>query len=286
MSRPRALALVWLGGFAAWWLFSPLLVMVVVGASEWLVDGRIDVEFDDYLEVAFFWRGFDQEHWYLVAIASFTATLQLMLAVPAVPPYAAASEGRSMRASIIAAAIVAGALSTSLLFAAGEVIAFIASAGFADPVLRDGSAFEFMTLGGQTEVVLAAAGCIWLLVSAIWTMVLWRVGGTSSPDLLERIVRRAFQASALQVVIGLPLYALLRRKESCWCALNTFWSICIGLAGMLLLCGPGTVLLLTRAHRRAWRAGACGSCGHLRAPGEVRCPECGVVHPGVSPHSA
>ena len=279
MSRPRALALVWLGGFAAWWLFSPLLVMVVVGASEWLVDGRIDVEFDYYLEVAFFWRGFDQEHWYLVAIASFTATLQLMLAVPAVPPYRAASEGRSMRASIIAAAIVAGALSTSLLFAAGEMIAFLKS-GSVD------SGWRTVSLGVQSEVVLAAAGFTWLLVSAIWTRVLWRVGSTSSPDVLDRIVRRAFTGSALQVVLGLPLYAIIRRKESCWCALNTFWSICIGLTSMLLLCGPGVVLLLTRADRRAWRGVACGACGHLRAPGEVRCPECGVVHPGVSPHSA
>jgi hypothetical protein len=268
--------LVWLGGFVAWWLFSPLLVMVVVGASYWLVNGRIDVEFDDYLEVAFFWRGFDQEHWYLVAIASFTATLQLMLAVPAVPPYAAASEGRSMRTSIIAAAIVAGALSTSLLFAAGEVIAFLKS-GSVD------SGWRTVSLGVQTEVVLAAAGFTWLVVSAIWTRVLWRVGSTSSPDVLDRIVRRAFTGSALQVVLGLPLYAIIRRKESCWCALNTFWSICIGLTSMLLLCGPGVVLLLTRADRRAWRGVACGACGHLRAPGEVRCPECGAEHSRAGP---
>lgn len=276
MSRPRALALVWLGGFAAWWLFSPLLVMLVVAASDWLVDGRIDVGFDDYLTTAFFGRGVQGGHGILAAIAAFAATLQLMLAVPAVPPYRAASEGRSMRASIIAAAIVAGALSTSLLFAAGEMIAFLKS-GSVD------SGWSTVSLGVQTEVVLAAAGFTWLVVSAIWTRVLWRVGSTSSPDLLERIVRRAFQASALQVVIGLPLYAIIRRKESCWCALNTFWSICIGLTSMLLLCGPGVVLLLTRADRRAWRGVACGACGHLRAPGEVRCPECGAEHSRVGP---
>ena len=276
MSRPRALALVWLGGFVAWWLFSPLLVMLVVAASDWLVDGRIDVGFDDYLKVAFFWRGFDQEHWYLAAIAAFAATLQLMLAVPAVPPYRAASEGRSMRASIIAAAIVAGALSTGLVFAAGEMIAFLKS-GSVD------SGWRTVSLGVQTEVVLAAAGFTWLVVSAIWTRVLWRVGSTSSPDVLDRIVRRAFTGSALQVVLGLPLYAIIRRKESCWCALNTFWSICIGLTSMLLLCGSGVVLLLTRADRRAWRGVACGACGHLRAPGEVRCPECGAEHSRVGP---
>ena len=87
MSRPRALALVWLGGFVAWWLFSPLLVMLVVAASDWLVDGRIDVGFDDYLTTVFFGRGVQGGHGILAAIAAFAATLQLMLAVPAVPPY-------------------------------------------------------------------------------------------------------------------------------------------------------------------------------------------------------
>lgn len=258
----------------AWWLLTPLIVVTVEAVSELLVDGQVEIKFYDYPAVVFFSRGFDEEHWILLAIACFTATLQCMLAVPAVPPFSSATQGRSMRSSVIAAAVVAGALSTALLFAAIEVPVFFAS-GSMDPNLGG------VSLGGRPGEVLAVAGLAWLVISGIWTMVLWRVGRHSNPDVLERIIRRAFAGSALQVVLGLPLYAIIRRKADCWCGLVTFWSICIGLSSILLLCGPGVVLLLTRANRRAWRAGSCGSCGHLRAPGESRCPECGVEHRAV-----
>ncbi len=263
MTRSRALGLLWLGSFVAWWLLTPLVVLVLVGVSEWFDSGQFNVTVKDYTGAVVFSEGFyTNEHLILLAIAMFAATLQLMLAAPAVPPFRAAQEGRSMRQSVVAAAIVAGALVTSIGFAAIEALVVLINGSIEDQ-----------------DLVVVALLATWLLSSAAWSTVLWRAGSESNPDVVSRLVRAAFRGSALQVVLGLPLYIIVRRKESCWCSLVTFWSLCVGFASMILLCGPGAVLLFTRGHRRAWRQGACGSCGHVRAPHADRCPECGVAYP-------
>jgi len=262
MTRTSALAAVWLAGFTAWWLLTPLVVLIVVGISEWFDSGSLDISAKDYTRAVFFSQGlYEKQHLILLGIAVFAATVQLMLAAPAVPPFRSAQEGRSMRQSVVAAAIVAGALVTSIGFAAIEAMV----------VLINGS------IEGQDLVVVALVAT-WLLSSAAWSTVLWRAGSESNPDVVSRLVRAAFRGSALQVVLGLPLYIIVRRKESCWCGLVTFWSLCVGFASMILLCGPGAVLLLTRGQRRAWRQGACAACGHLRSPGSDRCPECGLAY--------
>lgn len=268
MTRVRALGLVWCGAFTAWWLLTPLVVMVVAGISdEWFDSGSLGSYLNNYTDVVFFSSGLSPpEHLILMAIAIVAATLQLMLAAPAVPPFRAAQEGRSMRQSVVAAAIVAGALVTMIGFAAIEALV----------VLSTDSTVPIPVAG---ELVVVALMATWLLSSAAWSTVLWRAGSASNPDVVSRLVRAAFRGSALQVVLGVPLYVIVRRKESCWCSLVTFWSLCVGFASMILLCGPGAVLLFTRGQRRAWRQGSCGSCGHLRAPHADRCPECGVAYP-------
>jgi hypothetical protein len=259
MTRKSALAAVWLAGFSAWWLLTPLVVLIVVGISEWFDSGSLDISAKDYTGAVFFSQGlYPKEHLILLGIAVFAATVQLMLAAPAVPPFRSAQEGRSMRQSVVAAAIVAGALVTSIGFAAIEALVVLINGSIEDQ-----------------DLVVVAVVATWLLSSAAWSTVLWRAGSESNPDVVSRLVRAAFRGSALQVVLGLPLYIIVRRKESCWCSLVTFWSLCVGFASMILLCGPGAVLLLTRGQRRAWRQGACAACGHLRSPGSDRCPECG-----------
>lgn len=263
MTRSRALGLLWLGSFVAWWLLTPLVVLVLVGVSEWFDSVQFNVTVKDYTGAVVFSEGFyTNEHLILLAIAMFAATLQLMLAAPAVPPFRAAQEGRSMRQSIVAAAILAGALVTILGFGAIEALTVLVSGVPNDP-----------------SPMVSALVLTWLLSSLGWSAVLWRAGAESNPDGVSRLVRAAFRGSALQIVLGVPLYVIVRRKESCWCSLFSFWSLCVGFASMILLCGPGAVLLFTRGHRRAWRQGACGSCGHVRAPHADRCPECGVAYP-------
>ena len=262
MTQSRALGLLWLGSFVAWWLLTPLVVLVLVGVSEWFDSGQFNVTVKDYTGAVVFSEGFyTNEHLILLAIAMFAATLQLMLAAPAVPPFRSAREGRSMRQSVVAAAILAGALVTSIGFAAIEALVVLVRGSPDDP-----------------DLMVVALVMTWLLSSVAWSTVLWRAGSESNPDLVSRLVRAAFRGSALQIVLGVPLYVIVRRKESCWCSLFSFWSLCVGFASMILLCGPGAVLLFTRGQRRAWRRGACGSCGHLRAPSSDRCPECGGIY--------
>lgn len=265
MTRAWALVSIWVGALTVWWVVIPLVVIALVGISDWFDTGRFTTSLRDYAVPVLFFEGFRSEHSVLLAIASFAATLQLMLVAPAVPPYKAAQEGRSMVMSIVAASIVAGALVTALAFASIEALLVW---------LRSDGSLPF----DEPQWLVAASIMTWLVTSAVWTTVLWRVGAAARPDQVSRLVHAALRGSALQVVLGLPLYIIVRRREDCWCSLMTFWSLCIGLASLILLCGPGAVLLLTRGSRRAWRQGACSACGHLRAPSSRQCPECGALY--------
>lgn len=266
MTRMRSLLVLWLMALPVWWLAAPGLLAMVAGVSEAIaeadpVDGlRGAIDLYATLIMPDTWEGLVV----LGSIALLASGLQVALAAPIVPPYRAATEGRSMLGAVIAAAVVAGALTTVLGLALVEVAGLLA----ADDLLL----YEW---GDGPALLICFGG--WLLASSVWTGILWHAGRSSNPDRMAALVRRAFQGSALQVVLGLPLYVIARRRESCFCALSTFWSLCVGLSALLLLCGPGAVVLLTRGHRRLWRAGACAQCGHMQFPGATHCPECGGV---------
>ena len=102
---------------------------------------------------------------------------------------------------------------------------------------------------------------------------------SASPEAgLTRIATTLFAGTVVEVIAGIPLDVLARRKEDCVCARGTFWTILLGLTGGLVLFGPYVFLVLFSRRRRRWPGGHCAACGadvgeDLRV---MRCPGCGA----------
>jgi hypothetical protein len=174
-----------------------------------------------------------------------------------------------MRWTVIGAAVLVG----SMTYLIGWAIVHAAE------VLAAGPRPEF----GVSDAGVAAIWWIsplvlfpgWFVCGALWTWIMRRAIASRDPDTVSRLSRRLLAGTCIELVLALPLYLLVRKRTDCVCAISSFWSIVIGLLGLVWLCGPAGVLLLTQDARREWRKGACGRCGYPLRAGSARCSECG-----------
>jgi hypothetical protein len=90
-------------------------------------------------------------------------------------------------------------------------------------------------------------------------------------------MRALVAGTAVELALGLPIYALARKKYGCYCAMATFLNLVFGIAALLWMCGPWVVLLLTRRARANWLRAACRACGYPRRSGSAVCTECGCA---------
>lgn len=90
----------------------------------------------------------------------------------------------------------------------------------------------------------------WAITWPVWALVLGR-RASGSPDRMERFVTRAVAGTAIGTGLSIPWYAILRSRESCYCALCSYWSLVVGLWALIMLCGP---LLIWVRRRRPIRA--------------------------------
>ena len=96
---------------------------------------------------------------------------------------------------------------------------------------------------------------VWVLSWLIWTPILLHRSRREA-DALERFVGRSVKGSAVGLALCLPWYYVLRRKQSCFCGLGTFWALVLGLWSLLVMGGPLLfVLARDRRLRAAVRAG-------------------------------
>jgi len=96
-----------------------------------------------------------------------------------------------------------------------------------------------------------AALPIWVLSWLIWTPILLH-RSRGQADAVERFVGKNIAGSAVGLALCLPWYFVLRRKQSCFCSLGTFWALALGLWSLLVIGGP---LLFVLARDRRIRAG-------------------------------
>ncbi|MFM7742285.1 MAG: hypothetical protein ACKO8X_02175 [Verrucomicrobiota bacterium] len=105
--------------------------------------------------------------------------------------------------------------------------------------------------GFDSEPYALAVLAVWALSWLIWTpILLHRARGQA--DAVERFVGRNIAGSAVGLALTLPWYFVLRRKQSCFCGLGTFWALVLGLWSLLVIGGP---LLFVLARDRRLRAG-------------------------------
>lgn len=168
----------------------------------------------------------------LWALALMQACL-LTLPLPVVP---AAGGKVPLGPRVLAAAFLGGLFIAIPLFASIDLYYLSAKA---DPKGFDPEPYA---LG-----VLAAWGVSWL----IWTPILLHRSRREA-DAVERFVGRNIAGSAVGLALTLPWYFVLRRKQSCFCSLGTFWALVMGLWSLLVVGGP---LLFVLARDRRLRAG-------------------------------
>lgn len=104
----------------------------------------------------------------------------------------------------------------------------------------------------QSEPYVLAVLATWALSWLIWTPILLH-RSRGQADTVERFVGKNIAGSAVGLALCLPWYFVLRRKQSCYCSLGTFWALVLGLWSLLVIGGP---LLFVLARDRRLRAGA------------------------------
>jgi hypothetical protein len=220
---------------------------------------------DVYLEVASAILSGD-----LVAYAWFggisivLVALQGIFLLPIYRPPEAARRGRSLRKSAVMLGLVAALLTAGVTWAILEVsFGDLEAVEYADEVLFSGA---FFVIPGAVLVV------SWIL----WGRFLFRMSHAADPVGIDRMLLPLLNATAIGMVLLLPIDAISRQKKQCFCATGSYLGLLMGILAVIWLVGPMAVLLLSRRRRLALRRLACLQCGHTRPPGQSDvCQECG-----------
>ena len=105
--------------------------------------------------------------------------------------------------------------------------------------------------GFNSEPYVLGALAVWVASWLIWIPILLH-RSRGQADAVERFVGKNIAGSAVGMALCLPWYFVLRRKQSCFCGLGTFWALVLGLWSLLVIGGP---LLFVLARDRRIRAG-------------------------------
>lgn len=266
LRRPVGLLLLFLLLFVTALLLQALILFPIAFLEEGLeTAGALCVS---SVRQLFDWQSQPEAAIELVLLAAVLAGTQVAFVCPLVGPITVQSSGRSLRASVIVAILMAMFLSGGVLMSVLQAILLL--------VVNPGSPSldSLDALGGQTGVTVLFI-TVWLAIGAAWTVLLWGAGRSRDPAVIARATRWILAGSGVEIVLAVPLYALARRREDCYCSLATFWSILVGTTALFWLCGPWAVLFLTRDFRRNWARGACTHCGYPKRSGSAVCTECG-----------
>lgn len=203
----------------------------------------------------------------VVSVMAAWAALQVVFLSPIVGRPKLESQGRSLVPSVIAAALIGG-----LGCAFCWVGAVEGTLALVTETKADFGALYGMIVGAGYLTGL----CIWIGGGFVWYRLLARTGSMRDPGRLDRFVRWLFAGTCVELALGVLFFLQVRRRTECYCAMASFWSLCLGIATLLWMCGPWAVLLATRRVRKEWARGACTQCGYPRRTDATVCPECGA----------
>jgi len=266
LSRTAALILISVVAFVVGVFIAPFaLVPVMFEESAYLGEYR------NYLEalVGLDWiDNLDEPDLLIfIGVIALWAGLQTAFLSPIAGRPAVESQGRSMLPSVIAAAFI-GSLGCALLWV-------VLIEGLLAVVSADNDQFQNW-YGGIVGTGYLTGLAVWIGGGFIWYVLLSRAGSMRNPAGLDRLVRRVFAGTCIELLLGVVIYLQVRRRTSCYCAMASFWGIVLGVATMFWMCGPWAVLLVTRQRRLQWARAACAQCGYPRRTDATVCPECGA----------
>lgn len=203
---------------------------------------------------------------------------QVLFVLPVAPVTMTPGKPRSLRTSIILAGLGAAMLTMGLALGLMSLVqllfGWLDEVGVALYSGVDGIAVLEANLYDEPGFLIPLA-C--LLVSwVLWSIAIAAFMRRGQPlDRFHRLTGLLFAGTLIELVLILPLEAMVRRKADCNCTTGSFQSLLGGFTAALWLLGPTAFLVLLR-RRSSWWARHCQRCGYEKAPGAVdRCPECG-----------
>lgn len=270
-SRPVALAIVFIASLLCTGLMLPLVAAPLL-LEEPQRFGTLLGRYGEYLleMFTFGWLdGIERPNWWLGAAALCAwPGLTVAFLSPIVGPVRAGETGRSLRASVIAASLLGASMCALIVATLIE--------GAMAMIAWDADSFEDLWTSGRS-VIWTASLATWFAAGFLWMYLLRRAGRSRDPRGLDRVLRAVLAGTVVELALGLPIYAMARKRFDCYCAMATFLNLVFGIAALLWMCGPWVVLLLTRRARANWSRGACRACGYPRRTGSVVCTECGCA---------
>jgi len=208
-----------------------LVMMLVVALVGWNADS---LTFRSLLGAGLFEASGADWLWILLLWA--LALMQACLLTLPLPVSPAPGEKVPLGPRVVAAAFLGGLFIAIPLFASMDLYYLSAKA---DPK------------GYGSEPYALAVLAVWAVSWLIWTPILLH-RSRGQADAVERFVGKNIAGSAVGLALCLPWYFVLRRKQSCFCSLGTFWALVLGLWSLLVIGGP---LLFVLARDRRLRAG-------------------------------
>ena len=268
--RALALGVAFLVSFLVLWVVGWALASTLMDLEGAVGSGyrpaRILEEAFGSLMEAFRFRG--DEQLTALAVAVVLALAQVAFISPLVGPLRLRPTGSSMLSTVIGASVMVGGLTCVMLWSILQAIELATQVPQPGAYTDNGPIARWW----MRAYVLFPS---WFICGALWTWALRRSIASRDPDTISRFARRMLAGTCVELVLALPLYLLVRKRSECLCAIANFWSIVLGLLGLVWLCGPAGILLLTQDARRQWRLGACAHCGYPLRAGNPRCSECG-----------
>jgi hypothetical protein len=138
----------------------------------------------------------------LVLIAAAIAGTQVAFVAPLMPGLfgrmVRADEGRSLRASVIAAIVIALFLSGGTLLIVLQLVLLVAAGPLGSASLDD-----LGLIGGENAVGTVLV-LVWLAMGVGWTVALWSIGRSRDPRVLARWSRWILAGTGLELALSIP----------------------------------------------------------------------------------
>lgn len=189
---------------------------------------------------------------------------------------------KSLRTSMVVAGFGAAILTTSLLMGVVCLVQLITGSIDEFPVTlyldAEGAVIGEVLIHDRFTwifvVSLVVLGVSWFC----WSLVLIAfVARRSVPQAIRRVTGVLVAGTLLEILLVLPLEAMVRRRAECYCGTGSFQMLLGAVLAGIWLLGPGIFVLLVM-RRPAYWGRYCPDCGHEKGPRSTQpkaCPECG-----------
>ena len=225
---------------------------------------------------------------YSVISALIFTTSQIIFIIPIAKPPKLTHKGRSLRLQML----MAGLLGTLLTVAFAMMVASFITTILMNQGKDDEWGYALFLFSGMwafegsfpdvedlyDPIFLGHIGFV-VITWCIWSFLLWKRIKQSNhdPSVLGNITGKLFAGSLVEMLLAVPLFVMVQRREDCYCATGSFGALIMSVMSSLWLFGPFMFIVLFW-RKRPWTKTHCFKCGYPRKIIKATvCSECGGV---------